>query len=210
MKLFLNQTRCRFILIIIILCSILLGSCTPANNYPVIKSLQIERHIVTPSSTSEIKCIASDPDGDSLTYTWSATGGAFSGTGPITDWIAPDTPGTYTIKVTVADSNKGEATEQLIINVRVNHPPVIDSLIAESPEVEQAKSTAIECIAHDPDGDEISYVWTATGGNVFGQGSEVTWIAPNTCGDYSVVATVQDDLGGEDSKEISIKVTKPG
>lgn len=210
MKSLFNLTRFRFILLIIILCTILLGSCNPANRHPIIKSLQTEKEIVAQSSTSEIKCTASDPDGDSLTYTWSATGGTFFGTGPTTKWKAPDAPGTYTIKVTVTDNNQGETTEQLTINVRVNHPPVIDSLIAELPTVEQAKSTIIWCTAHDPDGDEISFVWSASGGNVLGQGTEVTWVAPNTCGSYYIVATVQDELGGEASKEIGIEVTKPG
>lgn len=45
---------------------------------------------------------------DTCTYTWSTNGGSFVGgvnTGQSPQWIAPSTPGTYTISMTVADQN---------------------------------------------------------------------------------------------------------
>ena len=91
-----------------------------------------------------------------------------------------------------------------------NNPPVIESLTAESPVVEQAESTKVECVASDPDGDELSYHWEMTGGNISGQGSTVTWIAPNRCANYLVTVTVADGRGSEASRQLRIKVTKPG
>ncbi len=162
MKSPIGQTRWRLSLVALILCTILCCGCAPSNNYPVISSLETEKDWVVPSSSSEVKCVASDPDGDSLTYTWSATGGTFSEAGPLTTWMAPNVPGTYTITVTVKDGRGAEATMQLTMDVRINHPPVIESLTAESSIVRQARSTNIECVAYDPDGDELSYSWTAT------------------------------------------------
>ncbi len=210
MKLPPGQTRWRLSLVALIFCTILCSSCVPSNNCPVISRLETEKDWVTPLSSSEVKCVASDPDGDSLTYTWSATGGAFSGAGPNTTWMAPGTPGTYTITVMVADSRGAEVTMQLTMDVRLNHPPVIESLTAESSVVEQARSTNIRCVAYDPDGDELSYLWTTTRGNISGQGSAVTWTAPNICGNHVVTVTVTDKSGGEVSERLEIKVTEPG
>ena len=195
---------------ILVLGVVLCSSCVSPGTPPVIESLGMERDWVEPSGRSEIKCVAFDPDGDSLTYTWSASGGTFFGTRSTVTWLAPDAPGEYIATVTVIDSTGAEATAEITLEVRVNHPPVIESLTAESSVVEQARSTGIECIAYDPDGDEVDYQWTTTGGNISGQGSTVTWIAPNTCGDYVVTVTVVDSGGSEVTEELKIKVTKPG
>jgi len=61
-----------------------------ANQPPVISSLTPAQTQVYPSSTIEIRCDASDPDGDALTYDWASTGGAFYGTGNVVSWAAPE------------------------------------------------------------------------------------------------------------------------
>jgi len=114
------------------------------------------------------------------------------------------------IKVKVADGRGGEAIMQLTIEVRANHPPVIGSLTAERTAIVEAGSTSIECVASDPDGDELTYEWTATGGEISGQGSTITWEAPNSCADYVVTITVTDGRGGEASEELGIEVRKSG
>ena len=53
-------------------------SSATGNQPPVISSLRPAQTQVYPSSASEIQVIASDPDGDRLTYKWAATGGSFS------------------------------------------------------------------------------------------------------------------------------------
>jgi hypothetical protein len=206
----LGRTRRRLSPLALILCTILCSSCIQSNNYPVISSLKAEKDWVATSGSSKVECVASDADGDSLTYTWSATGGTFSGAGPVATWMAPDAPGTYTIMVAVTDGRGGEVTMQLTVDVRVNHPPVIERLIPKPPAVLQGKTSTIRCIASDPDGDELSYSWSATRGNISGQGSSAVWTAPNTCGNYVIMLTVADGRGGETSKELEIEVIKPG
>jgi len=211
MKSLLGQTRWRLSLVVALtLCTILSSGCIQHNSYPVISSLQSEKDSVTHSGSCEVECVASDADGDSLTYAWSATAGTFSGTGPITTWMAPDIPGTYAITVKVTDSRGGEATMQLTVDVLANHPPVIESLTAEPSLVRQGKTSTIECVASDPDSDELSYLWSAATGNISGQGSAVTWTAHNTCGTYVITVTVSDSRGGEASEELDITVRKPG
>jgi hypothetical protein len=98
--------------------------------------------------------------------------------------------------------------KQLNIGVAANQPPVITSLTAEQKTVTRAMTTTIECIASDPDGDELSYTWSPSGGNITGKGSTVTWVAPNTYGTYTITVTVTDGRGGQAIQRIDdIEVT---
>ncbi|MCK4723061.1 MAG: hypothetical protein KAT75_07145, partial [Dehalococcoidia bacterium] len=138
-------------------------------------------------------------------------GGTFYGTGPITTWEAPLTLGTYTITVEVTDGRGGEASGRLTLGVAANHSPVIESLAAEHMVVIFGKSTNINCVASDPDGDALTYFWAAADGEISGEGSAVIWTAPDVCDEYiTVTVTVVDDRGGETSRELSIRVRKPG
>jgi len=90
--------------------------------------------------------------------------------------------------------------------VAANHPPVIDSLTAEQ-RVRKATTSTIECIASDPDGDELSYTWLVNGGSISRKGSVATWVAPNAYGTYTITVTVTDAKGGQAIKTIDIVVT---
>ncbi len=206
-----GQTRWLLNFAVLVSCATACGGCVQSSNHPpVISTLQSQRDLVVSSSRCQVTCAAIDPDGDNLTYSWSATGGALSGTGPVTTWVAPDTSGTYTITVKVTDGRGGEATSQLAINMRVNRPPVIESLTAEPPVVNKAETADIKCVAFDPDGDELAYQWVVARGNISGQGPRVTWTAPSACGDYVIRVNVTDGRGGKTSGELGIKVKEAG
>ena len=211
MKLVSSQPKWLAGLIILVIGTFLCGGCALLNEPPAISSLTADEKSITPSGSYQVECVASDPDGDSLSYIWSASRGNISGEGSVVTWIAPDAPGAYTLTVEVTDGRGGEATTQLTINVvAINHPPAIESLTAEPLQVIQGKTSTIKCVASDPNGDELSYLWSATRGNISGQGSSVVWTAPNTCGTYVITVTVADSRGGEVSEELEVKVIKPG
>lgn len=181
------------------------------NGPPVIENLTAQRTRANRAEAIVIECLASDVDGDSLAYTWSATGGSFYGTGSITAWLAPTQLGSYTISVAVADGWGGETSAQLVIDVMANQPPVIESLTATDMVVIFGNSTDITCVASDPDGDELAYSWDAAEGEISGDGSTVVWTAPDMCGEYvTVTVAVFDDRGAETSGALSIRVRKPG
>lgn len=210
MRFHIGRSKRWLIPLAIIVSAVLWSGCTQSNNLPAISKLQPEKDWVIPSGENIIVCAASDADGDSLTYAWSATGGTFSGEGSVVTWTAPDTPGTYDVTVTVTDGKGGEVSSQLSLDVLVNHAPVIGTLSAEPSVVNRGERAILRCFASDPDGDALSYQWTAARGNILGQGAIVTWIAPNTCDDYIIKVIVSDSRGSEASGELRVRVKNPG
>ena len=68
-------------------------------NYCVVPALIIVNDIIT------LCCDALDIDGDSLTFTWSASGGSFpnGNVGSHVEWEAPENAGNYSFTVNVSD-----------------------------------------------------------------------------------------------------------
>ena len=58
-----------------------------------------------------------DADGDTLTYTWTASDGKVKGSGASVTWTAPKTPGDYTVTCTVSDGRGGLGTEDIVLTV---------------------------------------------------------------------------------------------
>ena len=88
-----------------------------------------------------------------------------------------------------------------------NNPPVISFLMANSENVEINHNVIITCVATDKDGDELIYYWQSSGGEICGHGSMVAWTAPASEGTYLITCIVSDQLGGKDSKSISLSVS---
>jgi hypothetical protein len=182
----------------------------PANEAPVIHYISAE-HEVTPSSEIPVRCVATDADKDTLTYTWSATGGTINGEGSDIIWTAPETEGDYVITSTVTDGNDGETKDSVTVSVTPapNHVPVISMVITiygkdpvtVTPSMEPLKmkknsSAVIKCTAEDPDGDEISFRWSATEGRIDGEGDTVTYYSTDP-GDIAIIVTAIDSQGGQ-------------
>jgi hypothetical protein len=87
------------------------------NSPPVIEDLSTDCPRVKPGGHGTITCVASDPDGDELTYTWKAERGAISGEGPEVVWTAPSEYGLYLITVTVSDGRGGEVSSSKVTNL---------------------------------------------------------------------------------------------
>ncbi len=190
---------------VVVLVSVVL-SAGPAHQPPVIASVEVKSDRVFPSGSTDIVCVASSSDGQELGYEWSASGGVIQGTGANITWIAPDSEGTYTVSVNVTDTRGATATDSVGINVTSNRPPEIDSLTADAEWVFPDGSIMVSCNASDPDGDDLSYEWTATGGDISGTDSEVTWTAPEEPGQYSITVTVTDGHGGSATETVLVRV----
>jgi len=90
--------------------------------------------------------------------------------------------------------------------VLINHPPVITSLKAEREVVPTLGNCQIECTASDEDGTELNYEWSASDGNIDGNGPIVTWTAPKSVGNYTITVKVSDDSGGQDTGRVTLTV----
>ena len=103
------------------------------NNSPVITSLNAEPPQLDPGGTTNITCVASDPEGDILSYQWQSTSGSISGVGNAVSWKAPNTDGDFVISVMINDGKGGNAAKQLTIIVgRPERTVVLDPIPDES------------------------------------------------------------------------------
>ncbi len=80
------------------------------NKAPSITSVLVNPGTVNANGIVSVSVAASDPEGDALTYSYSVTGGAITGTGPSVSWTAPSAQGAHSITVTVSDGNGNQAT----------------------------------------------------------------------------------------------------
>jgi len=176
-----------------------------ANHRPAIAGLEAPEMVV-PSGTCQIVCIASDRDGDVLSYNWSASAGSISGTGAAVNWTAPNSVGTYNVTVTVTDGHGQGDAKQIAITVRANRAPVITSLVADADWTSPSGTIQVTCAASDPDKDQLTYEWTATGGDISGTGAAVNWTAPQEVGVYNVAVVVRDGHASSDTMSVYLSV----
>ena len=110
------------VLIILSLLAVFGTACSSSvhsggNQPPLISSLEAKYMNIDPLWNTEINCVASDPEGDKLSFKWSSTGGNFIGDGPTVTWAAPKEYGDYPITVIATDSNGNSTKATLTIGV---------------------------------------------------------------------------------------------
>jgi outer membrane protein OmpA-like peptidoglycan-associated protein len=185
----------------------------PVNHPPVAACTASPTSVIAGSGdTVAIHVNASDPDNDPLTYSYTATGGAVDGSGPDARWnSASATPGSYTVTAQVSDGKGGTASCATDIKVepRPNRPPTASLSVERSP-ILPGEHTGITCTGSDPDGDPLTYSYSASGGQVSGTGSnasfDATGLQPGT---YTVKCTVDDGRGGTADASGNVEVKEP-
>jgi hypothetical protein len=155
---------------------------------------------------------ATDADNDPLTYSYTATGGTVDGTGADARWNSTGLAiGSYTVNAKVDDGRGGTATcsADVAVAKRPNRNPVISCAAERSPIIAGERVT-IRSTASDPDGDTLTYSYTATGGQVSGNGPTATFdstgLAP---GSYTVNGKVDDGNGGSATCSTNVDVQAP-
>ena len=89
----------------------------PANRPPTVTAA-CDPCTVEVGRTANVSATAQDPDGDALTYQWTAAAGSLtSATTQKTPWTAPNQPGPVQFTVAVSDGKGGTAKASTTINV---------------------------------------------------------------------------------------------
>lgn len=189
------------------------GPPAPPPNHPPVVTVSANPTQVVSGESAVIQAQANDPDNDPLNYIWSATGGKVDGTGADVRWGSADAaPGRYTITVKVDDGRGGIGTASTDVAVvpRPNRPPAVSSCAASPVTVIAGQPANITVAASDPDNDQLTYTYTASGGKVSGTGPQAKLdtggLAP---GRYTVTCHVDDGKGGTAEGRAEIEVQAP-
>jgi hypothetical protein len=102
-----------------------------SNRAPVIISLTLERQNITPGGSTSVTCVANDPDGDAINYSWNAADGTISGTGNKISWISPNKVGDIAITCVVSDAKGGESKQTVLVKVAPVGSSITINLVRE-------------------------------------------------------------------------------
>ena len=164
------------------------------NRPPRISSTPIYRG--KPGVSYQYNVIATDPDGDALTYalTQGPAGMTMSATG-LVSWSTP-VNGNHDVVVTVSDPHGAYVSQSYVLKIGANTGPVINSIPVTTGMVGIAYRYEVQ--ATDADGDFLTYQLTTkpTGMTVSGAGV-IEW-TPSSTGNFNVVVRVSDGQAWQD------------
>jgi len=193
----------RILVLIFLLVFLPLVGCFPSpappiteNQAPIITSIPITSVTVGETYVYDVK--ATDPDGDTLTYSLSTKPTGMT-IGPATGLIkwTPKAKGNYAVTVKVSDGALSDTQSFTIVVSKPSAPPPVNHapIIASIPDL--ATIVGIQYIyevkATDPDGDVLTYSLTVKpDGMVIGSATgKITWI-PDATGSFGVTVNASD------------------
>lgn len=88
-----------------------------------------------------------------------------------------------------------------------NSPPTTPTVTVNPPSVPANGIATVTVASSDPDGDQLTYGYTVSGGAIAPNGNTATWTAPSIAGAYSVTVTVSDGKGGQASNNGTLNVS---
>lgn len=186
----------------------------PAPKGPPVASCSANPTMVYQGSTDPvaIHVDASSPASLPLTYSYTATGGTVDGTGPDGRFNPSGLAvGTYTVTTKVDDGKGGTASCSADVKVeeRPHHPPTI-SCSANPPTIQPGEKSTITSTASSPDNLDLTYSYSANGGQVSGNGPtasfDSTGLQP---GSYKVNCTATDSRGDKSDGSTNVDVQQP-
>jgi outer membrane protein OmpA-like peptidoglycan-associated protein len=102
-----------------------------------------------------------------------------------------------------------QVTAPVVATPPANRPPTVRAA-CDPCTVEVGKVSTVSADAQDPDGDPLTYRWTANAGSFSNPANRQTaWTAPMVVGPVPVTVTVNDGRGGTASASVTIQVVAP-
>ena len=178
-----------------------------------IKSLAVNSKTVQLQDTISVYATAEDPDilvpGGKIYYEWKASSGVILGNGNTVRWYAADSLSTSTIQVVAIDDqgHRDSAWIEILVVSKINLAPQISKINKSATYQSTGKPILLDCIATDPNGDSLSYTWTANGGTFSSANTKsVIWTAPDNEAIYTIAVKVNDNGNLSDAITTSILV----
>ncbi|WNG27104.1 kelch-like protein [Cystobacter fuscus] len=198
------------------------------NEAPLIDFLEASAISVPVGGSLSLVASAHDPNpGDTLSYDWTATSGSFSSpSNSSTSWTAPASTGIETLTLTVTDSRGLSARVVLAIQVSLNggtgeaqlsiafnSSPRVASLTASPTRLPVGQTTSVSVSASDPDGDILSYAWSAScAGSWSNASSSSARFTPSllpagACNNCRLTVSVSDGHGGLNTGTVALCIS---
>lgn len=180
--------------------SVSISSSTSTINLPCPTGPSVESCVPSANRVVELTAQATDPDNDTLLYTWSVTGGTISGEGRAVTWdLSSVNPGSYTATVEVNDGNQHTANATSTVTVAVCEcaPPPCPTVSVSCPaDVQQGSPITFNAsVTGGPPDLAPTYNWSVSAGTISsGQGTSSITVDTAGIGGQTVTATVE--LGG--------------
>jgi hypothetical protein len=160
--------------------------------------------------------LSSDPDGNTLTYFWTAPAGITLSSATVAKptftapEVASDTP--YTFSLVVNDGTVNSTADQVVITVKqVNKAPIANAGPDQSVN-ENSLCTLDGSASSDPDGDALTYKWTAPAGITLSSltAAKPTFTAPDVTinTNYTFTLVVNDGKLNSSTDQVTITVKK--
>jgi outer membrane protein OmpA-like peptidoglycan-associated protein len=173
------------------------GTLGTRRNDPPTLSCALARASILQDETTTMRANATDPDGDALTYSWSATGGKVTGDEDTATFDATGVaPGKYTITATVSDGKHEVSCSSVITVLKKNVAPEV-SVEPSTFDITQGDTVQLRCAATDANNDPLTYEWSVNGQRLAAEGPQITFGSEGRKpGTYKVTCEAND---GEES-----------
>jgi outer membrane protein OmpA-like peptidoglycan-associated protein len=104
----------------------------------------------------------------------------------------------------------GHKEEAAAVEAAPNQPPTV-SCAADRSEILPGETVNVRATASDPEGDRMTYEWTATGGRVTGAGTSATFdfTGATPPANATITVRVTDDHGNAASSDCSVRLLEP-
>ena len=156
-----------------------------------------------------------DPDGGSVTYNWSCSGGSLNyryADRPVFDAPSVSYDRNYTCTLTVTDDEGYTDSDSMTVSVRNRSDNDNDTPIANAGSnktVYENQTVILNGSGYDPDGGSVTYNWSCSGGALNNRyTAQPVFDAPLVSYDRNYICTliVEDDEGDTDSDSMTVSV----